>query len=161
MFFSLLLAGARVRGLMGQATSFWSQEKRPEFKEVDIEIKLSYSNSLFIGLTLGTSGFIIGHMPKERHWVTPKIQGFVSSSECAVRLATACTVKVRHTSFNIKLSREQTVSERLCFIFPGVSGPLPLTHWGLPLCRLPGQVSHLVTFLLHLLIYPWEDLSQL
>lgn len=78
--------------------SFLISEKRPEFQEVDIEIKLSYSTLIYRANTWNPWLHYRSYAKKERHWVTPKIQGFVSSSECAVRLATTCTVKVRHTS---------------------------------------------------------------
>ena len=69
-----------------------------EFQEVDLETKLSCSTFIYRANAWSLWLRHWSHAKKERRWVTPKIQGFVSSSECAVRLATACTTKVRHTS---------------------------------------------------------------
>ena len=65
---------------------------------MDLETKLSCSTFIYRANAWSLWLRHWSYAKKERRWVTPKIQGLVSSSECAARLATACTTKVRHTS---------------------------------------------------------------
>lgn len=65
---------------------------------MDLETKLSCSTFIYRANTWSLWLHRRSYVKKEKRWVIPKIQGFVFSSECAVRLATTCTIKVRHTS---------------------------------------------------------------
>ena len=79
--------------LLLESEAWWDKQplfsdlrKCPEFQEVGIEIKLSCSTFIYRANTWSLWLHYRSYAKNERHWVIPKIQGFVSSSECVVGL---------------------------------------------------------------------------